>query len=279
MTVSYRVDIARTRERIKKLRAYMDTSVLGPDGFVCPHFKECRTSARKDGATFAEGQLSHVGKHYDLFIGDQPLRVMVVGQEYGASRPLIDLDERYHQITRSGRFLRYKTDGVHPERNPHMRGTTSALRVLFGNPLGTDYEGEFIATADGPVHVFDAMALVNRLLCSAHERGSSQGRSTRTMRDNCLEHFEATLAVLEPTVMILQGINVGRWLASTLKARRQIAPSLSELELPSGRTLVCEFTHPSARGAQRWGDTMTRPYLTDVVEPTLVKVREMITGS
>jgi hypothetical protein len=126
-------DVALTRKRVAKLRKYMDREVLSSDGFVCTKFAECRKSARKGGSTFSQGQLSHVGKFYDLSMGRRPVRVMVVGQEYGTSRGLVNLDERYRQITRSGRFLRFKADGAHPARNPHMRGTTSALRLLFGN--------------------------------------------------------------------------------------------------------------------------------------------------
>lgn len=77
----------------------------------------------------------------------------------------------------SGLKSRYYAGGGHPGRNPHMRGTTSALRILFGNGLGADWEGEFVTTVNGErFHVFDAFALVNVLLCSAGPPRSSTGR-------------------------------------------------------------------------------------------------------
>jgi len=67
-----------------------------------------------------------------------------------------------------------------------MRGTTSALRTILGDGPGADHEGEFVHTVDGErFHVFDAFALVNVLLCSAGPP-ASMGRSTTTMRRNCL---------------------------------------------------------------------------------------------
>lgn len=265
-------DVALTRKRVAKLRKYMDREVLSADGFVCAKFAECRKSARTERLTFTQGQLSHVGKFYDLSIGRKPLRVMVVGQEYGASRGLVDLDEQYRQIMRSGRFLRFKADGAHPGRNPHMRGTTSALRLLLGNSLGTDYEGEFVETTAGYVHIFDAFALVNRLLCSAHIRGTSRGAATQRMRDNCLRHFEASVNILQPTVMILQGLNVARWIKPLIEDARAITSHLNEIRIAGQVVLACAFSHPSSQGSTRWGDAKN-PYLTAVVLPTIAAAR------
>jgi hypothetical protein len=85
-----------------------------------------------------------------------------------------------------------------------MRGTTSALRIIFGKGIGTRYEDEYVRPLNGrPFHIFDGFALVNRLLCSAGPRESSQGRPTPTMFERCLEHFCATMWILEPTIVIL----------------------------------------------------------------------------
>ena len=56
-----------------------------------------------------------------------------------------------------------------------MRGTTSALRALFGNGLGTDRGGEYVEPVNGRrFHIFDGFALVNRLLCSASPTNRSR---------------------------------------------------------------------------------------------------------
>ena len=164
--------------------------------------------------------MSHVGRRFDLRVDGRPLRIVVVGQESGlpkdpqlqrlASR--VSLDDRYLQIHDSaGVKRRYYTEPGHQGRNPHMRGTTSALRVIFGKGLGADHAGEFIHPAGGkPFHIFDGFALVNRLLCSAGPPQSSQGRPTRTMFQNCATHFAATMSILQPTLVISQGRAVAK---------------------------------------------------------------------
>ena len=77
--------------------------------------------------------MSHVGKHYDLLVDDQELRIVVVGQEYGQAFSQVDLEGRTSMIDGSA------SEGF-GRRNPHMRGTTSILRLLLGGEPGTDVE-------------------------------------------------------------------------------------------------------------------------------------------
>jgi hypothetical protein len=278
------VNRAATDVRIDALRAYMHANVLSPAGFCCTSYQACQDSIR-EGDRFFEGQLSHVGHHYDLQLDQAPLRVVVVGQEYAVRSPGRDsrqgevtLDERYEMIhDSSGLSRRYYTDGAHPARNPHMRGTTSALRVIFGKELGGDWDEEFIEVPeDERFHIFDAFALINVLLCSAGPEGSSVGRSTKVMRSNCVRHFAASMQILEPTIMVLQGHGVQRWIASVLGSMVEHTPWLSEARVAGNRTLVCRFSHPSARPPLRWGDRLDAPYLREVVEPTLRLATSML---
>jgi hypothetical protein len=218
---------------------------------------------------FREGTMSHVGRRFDLLRGDKPLRVVVVGQE--AADRKVTLEDRYRQIhDGSGLESRYYADGEHPARNPHMRGTTSALRVIFEKGLGADYDREWVYPANGkPFHIFDGFALVNRLLCFAGPPNSRQGRATPTMVSNCGRHLTATLSILKPTILIPQGKGVTTWTNTILTPSRTFTPFLREAHLGQLRMLVCTFSHPSARGPMRWGDSLTAPYLTGVVEPTL----------
>ncbi len=268
-----------TTRRLHRLRAYMTKEVLAPEGFCCSNEGQCSASIRA-GDRFYKGTLSHVGKHYDLSLGGRPLRVVVVGQEDGLYSPVgdrkregVSLEERYHRIhDLSGLQYRYYADGTHPARSPHMRGTTSALRILFGKGEGFDWEGEFIEAADGErFHVFDAFALVNLLLCSAGPPSSSRGRSTSTMRLKCLRHFTKTLEILEPTILILQGMRVQRSIAPLMTQPKKVSPYLTDAVVEGGRMLVCHFSHPSARGEQRWGDRLNAGYLCNVVKPTLLE--------
>ena len=270
-----RADPEATARRRDALEAYMDEHVLGPGGFCCALYAECRGSTRNDDRFF-EGQLSHLGHHYDLSLDGRPLRVVVVGQENGAPPEGVDgscisMDRRYRQIhDGSGLERRYYAGGGHQARNPHMRGTTSALRIIFSKGLDPDWEEEFIQDADGePFHIFDAFALVNVLLCSNFHADKNTGASTKTMRRNCLRHFAATIKILEPTLMVLQGEGVQDWIAPVLGLMEERTPHLAEANLADARVVVCRFSHPAARGNLSWGNRPDAPYLLQVVEPTL----------
>jgi hypothetical protein len=270
-----RADPDATTRRHEALKAYMDEQVLGPTGFCCTSYAACRGSTRADDRFF-EGQLSHVGRHYDLDLGGRPLRIVVVGQENGAPRRGVDpshisMDQRYRRVhDHVGLERRYYADAAHEARNPHMRGTTSALRVIFGKEPGSDWEQEFLQTTAGErFHLFDAFCLVNVLLCSNFRADKNNGASTKTMRRNCLRHFAATMTILEPTLLVLQGEGVQDWIAPVLGLMQDRAPHLAEARLGSNRVVVSLFSHPSARGPLSWGNRLDAPYLRQVVEPTL----------
>jgi hypothetical protein len=168
-----RVDLPATRRRIARLRRYVESNLLSEGQFICPHFDQCRKSRRR-GDAFREGIMSHVGRRFDLTVGGEPLRVVVVGQESGLAKGpsattfgrRVAMETRYRQtLNGAGLERRYYAQDGYPGRNPHMRGTTTALRLLLGTGLGTDYEGEFVRPIKGrPFHLFDGFALVNRLL-------------------------------------------------------------------------------------------------------------------
>ena len=262
-------DPALTRGRIARLRRYVNKNVLAGTEFICSNWGECETSIGAN-CTFQKGFMSHVGKHYDVRAGEKDLRVVVVGQEVGKSkRPHMTLDERYRGIhLGSGLGNTFHADGEHKGRNPHMRGTTLALRTIFQTGSGVDKEGEFIDIDGERVHLFDCFALVNRLLCSAHLAGTSNGKSTSTMLNNCERHFAATLEILQPTVVVIQGVRMWKWSQKVLVPSKQVTDHLVEASLGNEKVAVATFTHPSAHGEHRWGSPSS-PYFIDVVEPTL----------
>jgi hypothetical protein len=270
-TAAFQADTAATAARLSTLEAYMGANVLSPARFCCATQNACFESLGP-GVEMAEGQLSHLGHHYDLARDGKPLRIVVVGQEDGGLIGHVSLQARYDRIHRvAGLERHYNREGGQRARNPHMRGTTSALRLIFDKDLGTDWDEEFIQTAAGDrFHIFDAFALINVLLCAAHKPGDATSQATKVMKHNCLKHLVATLEILEPTLLVLQGVGVQTWMAPVLGMMEEITPHLAKANLGGADPLVCLFTHPSARSkAYGWGNRLDAPYLVEVVEPTL----------
>ncbi len=214
-----------------------------------------------------------------LLLDGRPLRIVVVGEEYGHDPSLVDCDARYRMIVvDSGQKERFKAEDGHESRNPHMRGTTSALRLLFGKGLGTDYHSEFVTIGDKRVHLFDAFALVNYLLCSATEGDTSRGRPTTTMLENCRGHFREAMRILEPTVVIVQGKKIWPWVEAAFDSVRpqykdKYKDTVYRARLGAGEAFVAAFTHPSAYGDDNWGANEKRRCLLQTVKPSLEYIR------
>ena len=268
--------------RIARLQSYLEENVLKGDEFVCRHSAACKGSHK---GVFYEGQLSHVGHHYDLSVNDQPLRIVVVGQEYGHNPIHVSMQARHRMIVENtGLTRRFCREGPYRERNPHMRGTTSLLRLAFGLGLGTDHASEFLPLEDGRVHIFEAFALVNFLLCSAvppgstapsptydaaNFKGAGRGGSTSEMRRNCASHFVKTLEILEPTLVVTQGKGVQSWLRRSFDIRAMGAPPIEALQVNDEWVPMLGLTHPSARFPDNWGSNERTPYLLNVVSPAV----------
>jgi len=271
-------DFERSARRTRELHEYLSASVLRDEHLVCRHYGRCRSS---HFGVFFEGQLHHVGHSYDLLRDSRPLRIMVVGQEYGGGPAMVTLDERYRMVYQgSGIGSRFKADGVHRARNPHMRGTTSVLRLLFGLPLGTDHQSELLEVSGRQVHLFDAFALVNYLLCTAiASDGGSRGCSTAAMRENCRGHFCQALDILDPTVVVVQGKGFWPLVKRCFDTSRRVSDSLHLARRGSCRAHVAVFSHPSAMGESNWGLNDHTPYLLETVVPTVLALRRSLSAS
>jgi uracil-DNA glycosylase len=274
-------NLAQSNQRKQNLAKYMAANVLVDNRFICTHFRDCQTS---HPGIFYEGQLHHIGKYYDLAVDDKPFRIVVVGQAYGHAPARVTMEQRYQMIVvETGEKKAFGAGGGLPARNPHMRGTTSLLRLLFGIQLGTDHASEYIQLSNGEkCHIFDAFSLVNYLLCSAVPKGgSTTDKSTPTMRQNCRGHFRQTLEILEPTMVVVQGI--GFW-SLVRKSFDRVEPidkvqPLYRSQLGRREFLTAAFSHPSARDSQYgWGANDHTPYLIETVVPTVKRIKEEILG-
>ena len=153
-----------------------------------------------------------------------------------------------------------------------MRGTTSALRVIFGYDVGSEYDHEFILVDEEPVHLFDCFSFVNYMMCAAfRDDESNRGDSSTVMQQNCAHHFAAILERLRPTLLILQGKDIRRWIA---KYRALAVPEdppeclIERAQIGDTECLMLSFSHPST-WADNWGRNHATRYLTEVVVPTI----------
>lgn len=164
-------DGRRTEQRIQELQRYYEENILVDRRFICSLYRECRKSAPQ-GLNFYRGQLSHVGRRYDLKKDGQDLRLVVTSISYGHKPPNVNMSRRLQMIVNdTGMSRRYYSDGMHGGRNPHMRGTTLLLkRILLGKQSLKAYdnwENEFVGAQVEQNHIFNMFSLVNFVLCSA----------------------------------------------------------------------------------------------------------------
>lgn len=267
---SFESDSATTQARIELLRDYMDQHVFGQAGFVCESAAACRRSVMfdtrgnpRDNRCFSEGQLSHVGHHYDLTSNGSPLHILVIAMETGREDVGVTLEDRRLQLAQSAAL-------AFASRNPHMRGTTSALRAAIGRQPADDRLGELIDLPNepAPLHLFDCYAMANIRLCSATVAGTSSSRGTRTMSRNCLRHLSATIEILEPTMIIVQGVPVADDLEPIVTTRERLSDELRLVTIGGVDAVLASFTHPSAKSLhQHWGRLTSADYLWDTVTP------------
>jgi hypothetical protein len=264
---AFTANLAGSKRAIEQLDAYFGQNVVG-----CGHMGSCRLSAERKGFCFNPTQLPHVGAAYDLSGDGRPWRIAVCGQEAGKPIPYRSIAERSPGMSAGGRTKPFT------ERNPHMQGTTNALRLLFGRPLSPDPKDENIIINGEYRHIYDAFALINALSCSSTVAAAGKnGKATTEMKRNCVEHLRATVQILRPTVLVVQGNIAGGMLRKAFPSM-QVFGKTGGL-IPGLGTAVALLSHPSARDDWRRGERGERthlkwaaldsPYLHDVVAPIL----------
>ena len=282
-----------TARRWAEMERYLALNVLEPaeKRFICKFADQCKSS---HPGQFYEGQLHHLGWHYDLAVDGRPLRIVAVGQECGHNPIHVTMEQRRNKIlVGSGLHRRFYAEGRYRNRNPHMRGTTSVLRLLLGLGLGSDFGDETPLVNGKHPHIFDAFALVNFLLCSAvkadapepteaddEDRSAGEGMSTPEMQHNCSGHFRRCLEILQPTVIVVQGRGVRNWLSPALHLPATPGttenPAIERLRIGGSEALLVAFSHPSAHGAFNWGTNDHTAYLMDTVKPKIEEIRSML---
>jgi len=263
----------QSQKRQEEVKAYFEKYVM-KDKFFCKMYNQCKSS---HNGVFYEGQLHHIGKFYDLVYQKKPFKIIIVGQEYGVKPAMVKLEKRYEDIMYAAYKKRFNAENNFESRNPHMRGTTSVLKVLLGLPLSNIYEDEFVTINNTRQHIFDSFSLVNYLLCSAIPfEGNKKGKSTREMKRNCKIHFRNVIEILEPDIIIVQGKTFFPWINKSFDSSESITENLYESKIGTKESLVASFSHPSAHFPDNWGANENTPYLINTVLPTVTKIRKLI---
>lgn len=118
-------DIEESRRFAAALEARAGVTLLDPSGtFVCTSHEPCEAPAIRRGMQFAAGQLSYVGDRYACTVEGRPLRVLIVSMQVGDAEAPVTMARRSEQIS-------VRIPETPGQRNPHMRGVTRALQLLF----------------------------------------------------------------------------------------------------------------------------------------------------
>ena len=238
-------------EYVARLRSFYKESGLLVGDFRCAHADACAQAA---GFALTQGAEAHVGTRY----GDA-LRVVVVSLDTGGTSH--DMAQRREVI-----------EGLHPSggNNPHMKGTTELLKVIFETTSANGVAG----------NVYEFYAMTNAAKCS---RRDSTAKVPGPLYSNCMKWVEPELVRFAPQLIVTQG-NEAYWSINSPRLADKHRDKLDAWmkELPK---FVCEWlgaladeylatasfwgkdvpiiktVHPSARGGQwqRFAKTNLRP--------------------
>jgi hypothetical protein len=153
-----------------------------------------------------------------------------------------------------------------------MQGVTLALQLAFGLPVAGP---EHLSLTNGEsVHVFDAFAMTNLLMCSSVAKKDSQAsKSTATMRQSCANHLVKAVTILQPTLVISQGWGLVDTLWDNLGVTRQVEVDmglcyLTYCELNGHRFVWLALYHPT-----RFWSSPNQGYFRETVAPAIKEAR------
>lgn len=99
------------------------------------------------------------------------------------------------------------------------------------------------------------------------------------MTRRCSPHLEATVRILEPTLVVSQSARTREAVASALSNVERVSEHLEWATLAGVRLLLASFVHPYQQGRNAhmgWGGSFSTPYLDDVVTPTIFLARVLL---
>lgn len=261
-SVSLAVNRVGSEQRRADLESYLAENVWNRDqGFICLSGKICRRSAHhRTGVGFYAAQGHMVGPCYDIEANGRPFRVLVIPMETGTTNQHTTVERRTEAVL----------EAIDGRRKAHMHGVMFALRLAFGIPYREEKEHIEFSNDDTPAHLYESYAMANLLLCSAVAMGTKSSKSTGVMRGSCSRHMRETIRILEPTLVISQGVGLDETLRASLGVTRPIDEHVAMCELDGNPFVWVSLRHPT----RNWSSA-NQPYLNSVVVPAITQGREI----
>ena len=162
---------------VNQLQAFYAANGLLVRDFHCQHAKACAVAAE---CALNRGSEAHVGTRYG-----EDLRVVVVSLDTGGTSD--PMDRRRSEIE-----CLYCPDCDTSHMNPHMRGTTELLKVIYG--IESDTDGG---------NLLELYAMTNAAKCS--RRDPSSAKVSSKLYKNCSDYVPPELTCLAPELIVTQG--------------------------------------------------------------------------
>jgi len=90
------------------------------------------------------------------------------------------------------------------------------------------------------------------------------------MWGNCAGHFRAALEILEPTLIVVQGLGIRRWLAPVLDlSPKRSANPIEPVQIGKTPAILFSLSHPAAHAPLNWGSNEKTSYLLQAVKPAV----------
>ena len=90
------------------------------------------------------------------------------------------------------------------------------------------------------------------------------------LRGSCSRHMRATIRILQPTLVISQGVGLDETLRASLGVTNPITEHLATCDLGGNRFVWVSLRHPT----RNWS-SVNQPYLKTVVVPAIAQGREI----
>jgi uracil DNA glycosylase superfamily protein len=230
--------------------------------FCCEHKADCSRKPPKPGLAFHTGTWPYVGALYgDARVHGTPVRILFVAMERGGKfKPSEELrfpDAQYD--------FRYSAE---EKQNAHMGGVSQLIDALVDNEDLKNSSTLF--------------ALTNHVKC-VWFTDSQDSESTGTMISNCNEHLRAEIEVLQPHLVVTQGVPPANTIRGLFPSLDSVASFIGDAGTSSvlvGKDFIVLVTpHPTRKKNWKWKTGVLPAFLHDAAERARTEVAALLERS